>query len=261
MLQVERVAEANMEAFWSHHAAGHFDESMVVLGSLGYRQDALDFALDPSSYYFPNWRGDRLARPAGVTSDQLPVVALEKGSTYHFEKPSLHRLQRCALEAAGFSRPSLRDIERDFAEHNDTIGTAAGTASVYSQLTATKYTDGARIASKPALVFNIDRSEPAPTEFCPSVTLHELVHVVQKLANPLQRPSDRLRKDLEAYAVQAKLLWSPYVGYSDNLAAAATVEQFRQRYLGPNVYEPDSFFREEFQKNPAFSKILRSVAS
>ena len=261
MNQLEHAAEKTMEMVWHHHDVGDFDASIELLKSFDYTEESINFTLDPDSYYFPNHRNGDLVRPAGISEDKIPIVALESGRTYQFERPPLHRLQRLALIGAGVTYEDLHLVSNDFQTADTTIAASTGpqgAASVYCHLSNTLA--GYRsVASRPTLIFNSNIFEPVPETFCPGVALHELVHVAQTLTNPTYDKSNELRKELEAYAVQAKLVGCFTVEYSMGTAMAGTVEAFRRRHLGVSEFEPTEYFIHELRKDSIVSKIWNSI--
>lgn len=258
MRELERVAEATMDKLWEHYEAGHLDESIGVFKSFDYSEEAVDFSLDPDSYYFPNHRDGKLVRPQTISDDKIPVLALENDRTYEFTHHTVHPLQQKALGRAGIHASELHKVTADLKNIGNKIATSGhshGAASTYFGVSnILPYDHG--ITSKPALLFDVSRSEKLPEAFCASVALHELVHVAQILSCPkYDTPKRELRKELEAYAVQATLVSSLEVDYSLSTAMAGTVDMFRRKHLGKTEYEPTDFFIEELRKDPIVSRI------
>ena len=73
-IDAQSYASLSMENLWSHAEKGDLDVSIHLLRGLGYSAAAVDIALDPNSYYFPNVRG------SGILSRKRGTIP------YHFAK-------------------------------------------------------------------------------------------------------------------------------------------------------------------------------
>ena len=249
------VVEQSLANFWHHHDAGHFKEGIEVARKIGFEYDILDFVLDPESYYVPNRRGDEFIRPNTVSSDSIPVIGLEDNRRYEFERPTLHRLQRIALSATGVKVGPIEERLSKADRHFSSSGGSPGTASVHFQSVGLE--DGTYIASKPKVLLNLEREGDELQQPCAGVLLHELIHVAQYLSKPQQKVDDALKNELEAYAVQATLLYSYTIPYSAGTAMAATVDEFRQHNLGKNVFQPTEAFTEAFKSHNTLGRLMR----
>lgn len=261
MLALEQAAEHAMNSLWEHHEAGRLAGSLAVLESLGHNPQAVEFMLNPNSYYFPNRRGNHLVKPTAAPEDGIAVVALARGEKLHFERPSLHPLQRQALAGAGLSRWALPDAEREFSKLDPVVqgnGGSEGGASMFAPPVSIHDVKGAVVESKPTLIFNIG---PSVQSFCGGLALHELVHGVQMLSNPIRKTdqTSRLERELEAYGVQSPLARTDGVPLSANSETAWELDQFRRLHLGVDVYEPDAYFMNQFKNHPRFGAIARSL--
>ncbi|MES2876422.1 MAG: hypothetical protein V4678_03040 [Patescibacteria group bacterium] len=251
--QLEVVAAESMDIFWSHLDKGHLDRSVGLVRQLGYSAAAVDCALSPESYYFPAHEGDRLLRPTGMDNDTIPVVALMRNQEYEFETPVVHSLQSQALAA--------RRIDADTLRHSgsSTLSSVKGgtnTASVYRAF-LTSPGSTAQIESRPTVIFNPDFTRTKLAPMCASAVMHELVHVAQSLTEPLWDEKKRLQKELEAYAVQAQLVDSYELSYSDAMAMAGQVNLMRTRHLGPDGYEPTREFVDFARYDNVLQKIIK----
>lgn len=256
MSSPEKFAEHAMNTLWGHYEAGNLDTSILALRGLGYRPEAVDFVLNPDSYYFPNRRNDQLVTPKGTNPDLIPVVALDTAKTYKFQKPSLHYLQRLALIGSGYSADQLEKISGMFYDSSDTISSSGGQpgdGSVHRRLIPSPTKHDLRISSSPTIIFNLEGAHHRAEEICTSGVLHELVHVVQTLSAPIRQKDDILQRELEAYGTQAILVYSDNVPYTLATAKAGTVDNFRRKYLGENVFVPTPEFRQLFEMDGLLS--------
>ena len=257
MLAVELAAEQAMDSVWGHSEAGRLAAPLAILDSLGHSAEAVEFILDPSSYYFPNRRGNHLIKPSSAPEEGIAVVALERGEKLNFERPSLHYLQRKALQGAGLGRWAVPDTERELSKVLPVVygnGGSEGCASMYAPPVVIRDARGAVVESKPTLVLNFGS---AVRTFCGGLVLHELVHGVQMLSNPIRKTDKaaRLARELEAYAVQAPLAHTDGIPVSDTNEAAWRIDQFRKLHLGTNLYVPDTYFMQQFEDKTEFRKI------
>ncbi len=257
MTESHRIAEAAMDSFWEFKELGEFDRGFEMLRSFGLRPNVVEFVTSPDSYYFPNQRGNQLIRPKSVSDEKIPVVALEVGEKYWFEAPALHSLQRNALLLAGCTLNDVELLDREFAAHGTSIegsGGVAGTGSVARSLETSPKLPEKRIESGPRLILNIDRTAtPGQIDFSP-IALHEITHVAQTLSEPFWK-DDYLRAELEAYAVQATLMFSDRVPYDTSIAMAGTVDNFRRKWLGKDEFETTPDFERAFAQDMILSKV------
>lgn len=257
MIELDRAAAATMDALWQYREAGEFDLSIELLRGLGHSPVAVEFALDPDNYYFPNRRGNNFVHPRGIDESKIPVFTLESGRVYTFEKPSLHYLQRIALSEAQLSHWAIRDADKEFGEQADSLsasGGKPGSASMRVRKATVRDLPDGQIESKPALIFNAAEGSTTIEPFCAGVAMHEVVHIAQTLSDPVRFPK-QLRLELEAYAVQSQLIHSETVPYSMFTIMACEVDSFRQKYLGPDEFEPTDFFIQEFKREPILEKV------
>ena len=256
-IDAQSYASLSMENLWSHAEKGDLDVSIHLLRGLGYSAAAVDIALDPNSYYFPNVRGSGISRPRGIGNDKIPVMSLEPSTTYRFEAPVLHDEQVSSLRDLGLNP---EEYEAIFSRSDPVIETSGGSAEaavVYRRLA----TEAGWIKSRPALIFNNETQRRDQSSYiCASVALHETVHIAENLTNPLWNPENALQKELEAFAVQAGLAGSYLIPYSKNVQIAAAVDQFRKKYLGESTFEPDEFYLTEAAYHPETAALITSVA-
>lgn len=251
-----------MASLWSYHEAGQLHEPLALLARFGHAAEVVEFALNPDSYYFPNVRGDQLVRPNGVSEDQIPVVALENGQEYQYRRPSLHYLQRLALSRAGLSFNAIHCVEVSLSHSTASVTTSGGskgTGSVRVSLVPLDPHRKTSVESKPILIFNTDQRDRSPDDDLTSVALHELVHVVQTLSNPIHTRGKGLEKELQAYGVQSKLVSNLEIPYTLSTAAAGEVDMFRRKYLGRDNYKPTREFAALFRKHDIFNRIAKDL--
>lgn len=246
-----------METFWQYRQQGVFDKPVNLLATLGYAPEIVAYSLDPDSYYVPNERSGRLVTPAGVSSDKIPVIALELGTKREFDRPVLHYLQRTALRGAGYTAHDVTKVERRLGHGAFKVtgsGGGHGTASIFARITDMPRTTK-QVKSRPMLIFNVDPLQLPSDPICGGVVLHELVHVVQDLSDPFYEPSLNLKNELEAYAVEARLITEWAFPYSTAIAMAGTVDTARKRYLGETNFVPTDFFVDAIKHDPILSRI------
>lgn len=254
-MSIHRAVEQTLNSFWSHHAAGHFDDALRVYSTFGIDDNVTAFTFDPDSYYIPNRRGDRLIKPRGTDDDAIPIIGVESAEEIIFERPTLHHLQRIALKRCGIASGPVESAFRQRSGEIDNAGGRPGTASVLSRL-AVEYGSEQTIRAKPLVILNIERDGNELLPLCSGATLHELVHVAQHLDDPFYRAGDRLRLELEAYGVVAQLVPSFYVPYSPAIRMAGAVDSFRANNLGRHNYTPTPAFEEVFREDEQLGKIL-----
>lgn len=257
-------AEVIMDALWEHHEASHLEESMLQLGRLGYSQETVDFAFNPSNYYFPNVRHNEITKPSSVVETAIPVVALEPGIEYKYEPIGLHPFQRIALKGLGFHHFDIKHIEKSLVSKVAPLTTAengVGSACIHNELTDHKVAGSAMIQSAPTLIFNVSREAPDPEDYT-SVALHEPVHIVQMLEKPLRKLGNltqAMQHELEAYAVQSKLHDNYYVKFNSATRMAKTVDMFREEHLGTDGFTPDDYFMRAAAQHEIIGKVVRSL--
>ncbi len=242
MTSSEKVAEAAMDSFWCHYEAGDFDAGIALLKGFGHRKNAVDFVLSPDNYYIPNLRGTELKRPTSVSDEKIPVMALEPGVTYTFERPYLHDLQRVGLMMAGYSDQGIAGIDASFRRlQNEQIEITPKTGGKNTfTLLRSDDTAGKNIQCRPGLVINASGEAGKLADEHAEVVLHEVVHLAQGLSNPVypDELSHRFAKEFQAYAVQATLARSWNMPYSPSSHKAGAVDLARKRYMGESEYVP-----------------------
>lgn len=254
-----------MDAFWEYHKAGQLDDSLEIFQQFEHGKETMDFVLNPDSYYYPNVRHNRIIRPKSVDSNAIPVLALEPGMEYQFEPSGIHELQRLALKSAGLTLADIQSVESALQKNTSTVSTASngvGAGNTFTRLVGSSVLEkGVMIQSAPTVIFNVDRGNTSPDDFT-GVALHELVHVAQVLHKPQRAvgsKADAFHNELEAYAVEAKLVESYVVPYSASIAMAGTVEQFRQKFLGADSFDPTDEFVQFAERDDLVGKVLRSL--
>lgn len=255
--QTDSFGLRTMENMWSHLEKGHLDVSIEVIRGLGYSAAAVDIALDPDSYYFPAVRNGQIIRPSNIADDKIPIMTLQPDTTYEFEPPMLHSVQAESLEAKNIDSRTARSA---FLAVNPCIELVSGSAEA-QVLYKKVYAENRQIRSRPMIAFNAEIAAREGRDIaCASVALHETVHIVQNLGNPIWNAEDILRRELEAYAAQATLVGSYDVPYSAEVLTAASIDQFRKAHLGASVYEIDDFYLREGAYHPQTQQLIQSVS-
>lgn len=255
-MTIEKTVGNSLDSFWKYYESGEFDAGMETLSEFGISCDVINFTFNPDSYYIPNKRGDDFVRPHGVSEDLIPVIGLDDGRKHRFEPPTVHALQRIALRHASIDPPF---IDQGFTKMDDTISSSGGnpgTASVFTRQLRLE-APNVIVESKPIILLNAEREQGDFKNTCAGVLLHELVHVAQCLNEPVLDSKDSLQKELEAYAVQACLLYSYTVPYSMGTIMAGQVDMFRKRHLGDKIYKPTNEFRLDLLQNDMLKKIVK----
>lgn len=253
-MAIEKVVDRSMNEFWQHYNTGHFDAGRQIVEGIGYDQEVVDFVFNPESYYTPTRHGETFSRPKNVSADLIPVIGLDGNESYGFESGSLLSLQEARLTATGLSLDSLKRTIEQRANFVRTSGRKTEQASVFVR--GIGLDDSQFVSTKPILLLNYDTSkqEPAPTS--PDIILHELVHLVQFLAQPIQRYDSQLQRELEAYSAQATLIHEYRGPYNTkSVRTAVTVDEIRRLYLGKNGYVPNSEFVSAFRRDESVGHI------
>lgn len=246
-MSIEKTVDQSLHNFWESHEAGYFDAGRDAVKRMGYDDEVVDYVFKPTSYYVAQRIGGTFTRPRDVSSDSIPVIGLDSHDSYGFEARSIHSLQEPRLTLAGVSVDGLRKVLAQRANFVSTSGRDSEQASVFVR--GIGVDDDQFAALKPALLLNYNSSTGDPSLTNPDVILHELVHLTQFLDRPVQRYDSRLQRELEAYAVQATLLEEYRLPYTASLQTAATVDQLRQLYLGPDGYVPTQEFVRAFRNH------------
>lgn len=252
-----------MAAFWDLSESGELNEPKARLESLGYDEFGVEFALNPDSYYFPNVRGNRLVKPRGVGEDKIAICALSRYVTYAYEGPSLHHMQHTALGSTKLASQQLNEAQKYFKNMPKLVEPSLSVtdlASVYSPMYQPGDGSDLAVLSKPMIIFNFDPEYPQAALPDPGVVLHEIVHVVQALCRPYRLSGERLKRELEAYSVQSKMIDVYSVQVTEPTRTAYEVEKFRSSYLQSNDFDPDLEFRVLFARQPQFGGIVRGLA-
>lgn len=258
-------AEAIMNTFWDFRLEGHFSESIEQVKSFGYNPEIVDYVFDSTSYHLPELVASIVKRTEAADSSKIPVVALHPGIDYINTPSNLHPYQKIALTSLGFSDNSIHETNAAFANALDrklsTAGNGVGAASTYAMLMESERNADDVIQSRPTLVLNVDDHPIDPAEYT-SVVLHELVHVTQALDSPTRPLMDKkhaMKKELEAYAVQSKLVGNFVIPYSLSTAMAGEVERFRKNTLGNDGYDPDDYFMKSAEQDSVLYKVINSL--
>lgn len=254
-----------MNAFWDFHLEGHFSESIEQIKSFGYNPEIVEYVFDSASYHLPEVVASIVGRTDAVNAAKIPVLALHPGIDYINAPSNLHPYQKIALISLGFSDNSIHEANATFATVLDrklsTAGNGVGAASTYALLTESERNADEVIQSRPALVLNVDDYPVDPAEYT-SVVLHELVHVTQALDSPIRPLMDKkhaMKKELEAYAVQSKLVENFVIPYSLSTAMAGEVERYRIHALGNDGYDPDDYFMQAAVQDSVLYKVVNSL--
>lgn len=255
-MTTEKTAANSLDSFWKYYESGEFNTGVKTLSEFGISSDVINFTFNPDSYYIPNKRGDDFVRPHRVSEDLIPVIGLDDARTHRFDLSTVHALQSVALRNAGID-PLL--IDKEFTKMGDAISSSGGrpgTASIFTRrLSIDK--PNAIVESGPTVLLNMEREQTGYSNTCAGVILHELVHVAQCLNEPVLSSRDSLQKELEAYAVQACLVDSYAVPYSNGTILAGEVNIFRKRHLGEKTYKPTNEFRADLLQNDMLKKIVK----
>jgi hypothetical protein len=256
----QNYPEQSMNLFWDNYDAGEFEPSMDVVRSLGYSALVLDYVFNPSSYYYPPTESGALIKPENVNEAKVAIFALEESETVSLPMPhSIHPLQQSLLEREGYTSERIAVMNSVFDNYPIEVSRVEGdnmTASVRTPLIQT--TDGdikKMVSSTPFVIFN------KPKDFtenfiCQGAILHELVHVAQYLQTSTYDSDTRLDKELEAYAVQAKLMHSRKIPYSLETAMAVHVNMFRSTHLGIHSFVATDDFKDKIEAHSVLSRII-----
>jgi hypothetical protein len=256
-MSVENTVSNSLDEFWQYFESGEFDQGLKTFSEFNISEEVADFTFNPDSYYVPNKRNDTFVKPKGVSEELIPILGIEDANQYRFSRPSVHALQRIALKNANFD---LVYIDEVFNSCDNTVSRSsgsAGSASVYNHRLYIPAKE-AVVESKPNVILNLERSGEDYLNTCAGVILHELVHVAQSLNQPWYEEDRYLQKELEAYAVQNCLLYSLTVPYSLSTAMASSVDSFRKRHLGDNVFTPTKEFEALMAQTDSVKNILKS---
>jgi hypothetical protein len=244
-----------LDDFWGCLENGELNKSLETVAKFGMDSDVIEFVFNPSSYYVPNRKGDVFYKPPTTSDDAIPVVCIEDERKYRFVKPTIHALQRIALQNAMFD---VERLEEEFALRTEYISSSdgePGTASVYRHLAYVSEKD-ATVESKPLVILNSGATDKDKSERCVGVVLHEIVHVAQSLDTPWYTNDPVLERELQAYAVQNGLIFSENISYSMNTAMASMVDSFRRRKMGPDAFKPTEEFEREIMNDDYLKKII-----
>lgn len=250
MNTAKSVAKSNMERFWNYCDTGTLNDAMRTIENLNYPPEITKFVFDPESYYFPDLQGDNLQIPIDIAKHKIAIVALENGHTYTYTKPRLHTLQAHALQEVGFGG-IIERIQEIFNQKTDSITIAdnpGAYATTYLKVAEVDTPGRLRIASTPTMVIHTNFEEEDPEPICPSVILHESVHILQILSCPQLIAANELECELEAYAPQATLASCNEVPYGKALARACLINTIRSDLLGPENYEPNAALVDRFRQ-------------
>lgn len=250
-----------MERLWAHKEAGELEGSKALMRRLGHMASTIEYVLNPESYYVPNLRQGKLVRPKRVDRDAIAVVPLLEGKTYvSTDSHTIHSRQRAVYLQMGYPNADITAMEATISENRGSVYRLGGehvAAAVFTRLHTPIKGRGAGVShrARPVVVYHAEKSRRKPSA-CPGALMHELVHVAQNLEDPFYDENDRLNDELAAYAVQAKMLDSFNVEYTLDMAMAQTVDLFRQKNLGRDVYEATPEFEEMVLAHDTLGRIL-----
>ncbi|MDB5185327.1 MAG: hypothetical protein JWN38_1135 [Candidatus Saccharibacteria bacterium] len=256
-----RFAEAALETFWHCYDKGQMDPSLEVLEDLGFSAVAMNFALDQDNYFVPVLEAGTYQKPKWVSPNAIPVLGLESGEGLTMpHQPALHHLQRFALERAGFEPSYIATRAAQIADLgllDSKPQMAAISAAVMTSTVLSTDPDGRpiRFRTKPAMMLIVPEQPQPPEPPCPSVIMHELVHVIQALDRPKYNAADQLNEELEAYAVQAAYMVSGMPN-STFMERALEVDAYRRRQLGDDVYRTTPQFTRMVAEHTSLKGIM-----
>jgi len=251
-MHASKIAELQMNELWDYVDRGAMKASIDKFHSLDIAPSVLDFVLDRDSYVFPQSEQRWSTGEIVVPEHNIAVVALTNRQRLVYRSQLLHPLQRDSIRAQGTdikALDSLLDDENPIKHIITSSGKGHGRAST-STGSAVLPVSGARVLTRPTIIYNVNGYTTPESD--PSKSMHELVHLAQKLSRAVINQSERPgSEELEPYAVQAASVLGDYrIPYTLSAQLAGKVEGYRVLYIGDKSYAITPDFMHAISAEP-----------